>query len=157
MHISHIYKWFIFTTAKHCNSFMNEVLHTICFHYPSTKFKPNMEETNEKYILLNFICNAAYNSGIIAQTTINTKSKTINKTRSTGTVHTSAKARLTSVTIWICIRDPYRHQHSKICSLVHCQPSLKISCKSVQQFLHKVANRQTNRQTTMITYPPWRR
>ena len=31
-----------------------------------------------------------------------------------------------------------------ICSLAHCQPSLKISCKSVRKFLHKVANRQTN-------------
>jgi len=29
--------------------------------------------------------------------------------------------------------------------MVHCQPSLKISCKSVQTFVLKVANRQTNR------------
>ena len=80
-------------------------------------------------------------------------------TRSTGTVHTSAKARLTSVAIRICIqiREPDRHQNLTICSLAHCQPSLKISCKSVQKlFLCKVANRQTTGiQTTTITYPPW--
>jgi len=29
--------------------------------------------------------------------------------------------------------------------MAHCQPSLKISSKSVQKFLRKVANRQTNR------------
>jgi len=34
-----------------------------------------------------------------------------------------------------------------ICSLTHCQPSLKISCKSAWKFLRKVANRQTGRQT----------
>jgi len=61
------------------------------------------------------------------------------KTRSTGTVHTSAKARLTSVAD--------RHQNLIICSPVHCQPSLKISCKSVWKFLCRVANRQTDRQT----------
>ena len=32
------------------------------------------------------------------------------------------------------------------CSLAHCQPSLKFSCKSVPKFLRKVANRQTNKQ-----------
>jgi len=37
--------------------------------------------------------------------------------------------------------------------LAHCQPCLKISCKSVWKFLRKVANRQT----TAKTYPPWRR
>ena len=68
------------------------------------------------------------------------------KTRSTGTVHTSAKARITSVVIQICIRDPDRHQNLIICSLAHCQPSLQISCKSVHKFLRKVANRQTNKQ-----------
>jgi len=57
-------------------------------------------------------------------------------------VHTSAKARLTSVAIRI--RDPDRHQNLIICSLAHCQPSVKISCKSVQNFLRKVASRQTN-------------
>jgi len=34
----------------------------------------------------------------------------------------------------------------RFCSLAHCQPSLKFSCKSVQKFLHKVANRQTDKQ-----------
>jgi len=45
------------------------------------------------------------------------------------------------------------HQNLTICSLAHCQPSLKISCKSVRKFLRKVANRQTDRQTTTITNP----
>jgi len=39
------------------------------------------------------------------------------------------------------------HQNLIICSLAHCQPSLKISCKSVRKFLRKVANRQTDKQT----------
>jgi len=35
------------------------------------------------------------------------------------------------------------HQNLIICSLAHCQPSLKISCKSPGKFLHKVLkNRQ---------------
>jgi len=60
-------------------------------------------------------------------------------TRSTGTLHTSAKACLTQ----ICIRihDPDRQQNLIICSLAHCQHSLRISCKCVWKFLHKVANR----------------
>jgi len=70
------------------------------------------------------------------------------KTRSAGTVHTSAKAHVTSVAIWIwiCIqtRDPDRHQNVTISLLVHCQPSLKISCISVPKFSRKVANRQTD-------------
>jgi len=74
------------------------------------------------------------------------------KTRITGTVHTSAKARVTSVAIWIRIRirirDPNRDQNLIICSLAHCQPCRKISCKSIQKFLCKVANRQTDKQTT---------
>jgi len=54
------------------------------------------------------------------------------QTRSAGTVHTSAKACLTSVTIWIRIRivirirDPDRRQNLIICSLALCQPSLEI-------------------------------
>jgi len=48
-------------------------------------------------------------------------------TSSTGTVHTSAKARL--IRIRIC--DPDCTQNLIVCSLAHCQPSLKISCKSV--------------------------
>jgi len=65
-------------------------------------------------------------------------------TRSTGTVHTSAKACLTSVAIQIRIRDPDCHQNLVICSLFYCHPSLKISCKSNCKFLHEVANKQTN-------------
>jgi len=76
-------------------------------------------------------------------------------TTSNGIVHTSAKTRLT----WI--GDPDRHQSLIVCLLAHCQPSVKISCKSVRTFLRKVANRQTdrqaNRQTTTITWPPPRR
>jgi len=73
-------------------------------------------------------------------------------TRSTGTVHTSAKARLISVMlririrIRIRVRDPDRHQNLIICSLAHWQPSLKIPCKSVWKFSCKVANRQTDKQ-----------
>jgi len=37
----------------------------------------------------------------------------------------------------IRIRDPDRHQNVVVCSLAHCQPSLKISCKSVQKLLRK--------------------
>jgi len=60
-------------------------------------------------------------------------------------VHTSAKARVTSVAIRI--RDLDRHQKLIICSLAHYQPFQNISCKSVQKFLCKIANRQTGRQT----------
>jgi len=63
------------------------------------------------------------------------------KTRCTGTVHTSAKACLTSVAIRI--REPDHQQNIIICSLAYCQPSLKISCNSVQK-LCKVAKIQTN-------------
>jgi len=41
--------------------------------------------------------------------------------------------------------DPDRHQ-------THCQPYLKLSCKSVQKFLDKVADKQTNRQTNKQTH-----
>jgi len=64
-------------------------------------------------------------------------------TRSTEMVHTFTKACLTSVEIRIC--DPDRHQNLISCSLAHCQPTLKISCKSVQ-----------NRRTTRQTNKPWR-
>ena len=63
-------------------------------------------------------------------------------------MHSSVKARLTSVAIRIRISDPDCHENLIICfcSLAHCQPSLKISCKSVCKFLRKVANRQTDKQ-----------
>jgi len=98
---------------------------------------------------------ATYVSSRKQQNQINTQD--IIQTRSTGRVHTSAKACLTSIWIWIQIRipDPDHHQNLIICSLAHCQPSLKISCKSVQRFLCKVANGQTDRQTMMKSYPPW--
>jgi len=69
------------------------------------------------------------------------------KARSTGTVqYSSTKALLTIVAIRICIRicHPNCHRNLIICSLAHCQPSLEISCKYVQKFFCKVANRQTN-------------
>jgi len=85
----------------------------------------------------------------------------------TGTVHTCAKAYVLAVSrygsgsgsvfrsgwirIRIRIRDPDRHQN---CLLPHCQPSLKISCKSIRKFCAKLL---TDEQTTTITYPPWRR
>ena len=40
--------------------------------------------------------------------------------------------------------DPDRHQNLIICSLAHCEPSLKISCKSVWKFC---ANLLTDKQT----------
>jgi len=66
--------------------------------------------------------------------------------KTTVTVQTCTKARLTSVTIWIRIQicDPDRQQNLILCSLAHCQPSVKISCKSVWKFLRKVTNRRTN-------------
>ena len=77
-------------------------------------------------------------------------------TRSTETAHTFAKKRFTSVAIRfripIRILDPDHHQNLTICSLAHCQPSLRISCKSVRKFLHKVGNRQTNKQTNNDDY-----
>ena len=99
------------------------------------------------------------------------------KTRSTGTVHTSAKAFLTHAAIWWIsmssrfmsinhfpylriVTNPENNidsyldccQNLIICSLAHCQPSLKISCKSIWKFLHKVANRQTDKQTNNDDY-----
>ena len=47
--------------------------------------------------------------------------------------------------------DPDRHQNLISCSSAHCQPSLKISCKSVRKFLRKVANKQTDKQTNRQT------
>jgi len=109
---------------------------------------------NNDITLWNFACKAAY---------VLHKEQPINLllTRSTGTVHTSVKARLTSVAtriqirirygsvIRIPIRHPDRHQNLIICycSPAHWQPFLKISCKSFWKFLRKVASIQTNRQT----------
>jgi len=42
------------------------------------------------------------------------------------------------------MRDLDRHQNLIICSLANCQPSLKISCKSIWKFLCKVADKHTN-------------
>jgi len=63
-------------------------------------------------------------------------------------MYTSAKTCLTSAMFWIRICDRDRHQNFTICSLVHCQPSLKISCKCIWKFLCKAANRdrQTEKQ-----------
>jgi len=49
---------------------------------------------------------------------------------------TSYQCRNISSAIW---RSP---PNLTICSLAHCQPSLKISCKSVCKFLCKVANKE---------------
>jgi len=68
-------------------------------------------------------------------------------TRSTRTVHISAKARITSVAIRIRIRipDKDRHQNLIVYSSAHCrQTSLKISCKAVRNFCAKfLTSRQT--------------
>jgi len=45
-----------------------------------------------------------------------------------------------------------RHQNLTVRSLVHCQLSPKISRKSVRNFLRKVANKQTDRQTNNDDY-----
>jgi len=50
-----------------------------------------------------------------------------------------------------------RYQNLIICSLAHCKPSLKISCKSVRTFLRKVDNRHTNRETDRQTKNKQRR
>ena len=49
--------------------------------------------------------------------------------------------------IWIRICYLDHQQNLIICSLAHCQPSLKISCKSIWKFLHEVANRKKDKQT----------
>jgi len=116
------------------------------------RWPPNLNERNQhaKYIVRSLV------EGHFAR-----KSLSRHTTRSTGTVHTYAKARLTSVAIripiCIWIRDRDRHQNVTVCSLAHCQPSLKISCKSGQKLLNTVANRQTDKQTTTIAHPPCRR
>jgi len=55
------------------------------------------------------------------------------------------------IRIRIRIPDRNRHQNLIVCSSAHCQPFLKISCKSVQKFLRKVANRQTDKQRRKLT------
>jgi len=47
--------------------------------------------------------------------------------------------------IFMAILFPFSFR--PICNFGYGQPSLKISCKSVWEFLRKVSNRQTNRQT----------
>jgi len=71
-------------------------------------------------------------------------------TRSSGTVHTSATLRhvlRNRIHIRVRIGDPDCQRNLVMCLLIHCQPSVKISCKFAQKLLRKVANRQTNRQT----------
>jgi len=77
------------------------------------------------------------------------------KTRSTGTMHTSTKAHLTSVAILIriqiCtwIREPDHHQNLIICSLAHCQPFLKFHANPFGNFCaNLLTDRQTDRQMT---------
>ena len=67
------------------------------------------------------------------------------QTRTTATVHILPPRHVwTRIRICIPIRGPYRHQNLVICSS-HCQPSAKISFKSVRKlFLRIVANKQTN-------------
>jgi len=52
--------------------------------------------------------------------------------------------------------DPWSGSPPKFNLLLIGQPSLKISCKSVQKFLRKVANRQTDKQRRQQRLP-WRR
>ena len=64
-------------------------------------------------------------------------------TRTTGTVHTSAKACLTSVAIWIwiAIRIPDRDRNQNLITfaLTHCQPSLNTSCKDANRQIERIA------------------
>jgi len=84
---------------------------------------------------------------IKALCTLQTKevNKSLIYTRSTEALHTSAKARLTSVSIRIRVRicDPNRHKNLVVCSTVNCQPSLKISCKS--------SERQTDKRRRLLS------
>ena len=93
-----------------------------------------------------------HNKYLFAAQAVQTPSSWVNHQKH-WTVHTSAKARLTSVMIRIRIRirDPDGHQNLSVCSLADCQPSLKMSCKFVWKFFRKVANRQTDGQTTTTT------
>jgi len=73
------------------------------------------------------------------------------ETRITGQCIPPPKHVLPVSRIRIRIHDPDRHQNLIICSLAHCQPSLKISCKSVPKFLRKLlTDRQTNKQTYAV-------
>ena len=64
-----------------------------------------------------------------------------NKTRSIETVKTSAKARLTTLPV------PPSGENLITCSSAHCQPFLKMSCKSDWKFLRKVDNRKWQNKT----------
>jgi len=74
-----------------------------------------------------------------------------NINRSTGTVHTSAKVCLPSVAIRIQICDPDHHQN-----LIWTIANLprKFHANLFGSFCAKLL---TNKQTTMITNPPWQR
>ena len=69
-------------------------------------------------------------------------------------MHTSAKARLTSVAIRIRIQirilDPDRHQNLIICPLAHYQPSLRISCKYVRTFYAKLLTNKQRRKHILL-------
>jgi len=86
------------------------------------------------------------------------RSKSSKRTTSTWTVHTSAKARLTGVAIRIRIRirDLDRHLPPKFNHLFigHCQPSLRMSWKSVRKFFRGklLTDRQTDKQTNNDDY-----
>ena len=73
-------------------------------------------------------------------------------TRSNGTVHTSVKARLSSVAIRIRIRDPDRHQNLTICLMAYWQSSLKIPCKSIWKFLRKLLRDKQTDNDENITF-----
>jgi len=73
----------------------------------------------------------------------------------TGTVHTSAKTRLTGITIRIRIRIswPDRHQNLIVCSMAHCLLSWKFRANPFGSFCAKLlTDKQTNRQTNNDDY-----
>ena len=73
-------------------------------------------------------------------------------------MHTSAQGTFYQCCDMDLYSDPWSGSPPKFNNLLigHCQPSLKISCKSIWKFLRKVANRQTDTTTTTILRPFFR-
>jgi len=82
-------------------------------------------------------------------------SKDASQTRSTGPVHTSAKARLTTVAIRIQIPDPDRHQNVTFFRWLIANLPWKFYANPLRSFAQSC--QQTKKQTTTTAYPPWRR
>ena len=114
-------------------------------------FPHNMLADNETEMVINQDNSSTVSNGQqpLVTTARQHSVKVVHPTRITGTVHTSAEARLTSVEmrIRIRIRDPDRHQFNHWFIGPFPIIFLKITWKFVRKFLRKVDNRQTDRQT----------